>query len=202
VMGTTYSDGLVLAFRFENGGQFLHGFLRCDYAISLARLRFYASLASRSRGLGVFVLRFELKQFLPGLRRPDTQGLLLAAWSALTSPSLSTPSGWSTPAISLSKFCLLTSTWASFEYSSAITVSTTSTGKQIWTPLIPLQPPPSLAIESAASTTLTWPSPKPASGKPTTPSTTCLACRYLHLARCAVTRLTPQSVSSLNFVTD
>ena len=30
VMSTTYSDGLVLAFRFENGGHFLHGFLRYD----------------------------------------------------------------------------------------------------------------------------------------------------------------------------
>jgi len=33
VMGTTYLDGLVMAFRFENNSQFLHGFLRWDFAL-------------------------------------------------------------------------------------------------------------------------------------------------------------------------
>jgi len=124
-----------LVFRFENGGQFLHGFLRWDFDTAAAQtllLLFPGKLKLRT-GSFCTPIRTATDNFFLGCVGLTLKAYFWQTGSACYRPARKHISGWSTPAISPSKFCSLTSLITSFEFSSATTASTTSTGKMFWT---------------------------------------------------------------------
>jgi len=183
-------------FRFEDGSQFLHGFFRWDFAHCHAQtslLRFPGKLKLRTGSLCAPIRT--KRQLLRGLRRPDDQGLLLADWHACHRPAYQHLQAGVHQRTGLRKSSSPTSTTTSFESLSATTASTTSTGKHA----LDLTNPTSTTtfyrqrVSGVYNSDMAFAKISQWHNQPPLRCNVAWHAAFCMLAKCAVTRLTPQS---------